>query len=125
MVKGLPPVWEVFAWQAVDWYVSGHYPIVSGQVVSRDPTSWQSIPRVDFTIRIDGTDTIVHARTQRGMMDKVPTAVRFHYGGDPSRNVILFEHELNPIWLVLIFWGGSLLLGLSFRSAHIRKTCPC
>ena len=110
----------VFAFQAFDWFVVRSAPIVTGRVVSRDPTTWLSIPRVDFAIRIDGGDTTVHARTQRGMMSKVPAEVRFHYTGDPARNVILFEQELYPGWLVLLFWGASLVLALLIRSAHIR-----
>jgi hypothetical protein len=108
-----------FLFPTVDWSVARNAPIVSGHIVSREPTSWLSIPRADFTIRIDGSDTIVHARTQRGMMAKVPEMVRFHYTGDPTRNVILFEQEMNPGWIVLLFWSCSLLLVLSMRSAKI------
>jgi hypothetical protein len=56
------------------------------------------------------------------MITKVPAVVRFHYSGDPTRNVILFEEETNPTWLVLFFWGAALLLALSMRSARIRET---
>jgi hypothetical protein len=111
----------VFFMQTIDWYIASHAPVVTGQVVSRTPTSWLSIPRVDFTIRIEGTDTDVHARTQRGMIDKVPAVVRFHYTGDPKRNVFLFEQELNPGWLVLLFWGAALLLSFSLWSTRIRE----
>ncbi len=111
----------VFLLQAIDWFVVRKAPVVTGRVESREPTSWLSIPRVDFTIRIEGSDTLVHARTQRGMMFKVPAEVRFHYTGDPARNVILFEQELNPGWLVLLFWGASLLLALLMRSGRLRE----
>lgn len=109
-----------FAIEAADWFLVRNAPIVTGHVISRDPTSWLSIPRVDFSIRIDASDTVVHARTQRGMMNKVPPVVRFHYTGDPARNVILFEQEMHPGWLVLLFWGASLLLAFSLRSDHVR-----
>jgi hypothetical protein len=110
----------VFALQAFGWFVVRNAPIVTGRVVSREPTTWLSIPRVDFAIRIDGSDTTVHARTQRGMMNQVPAEVRFHYTGDPARNVILFEQEMNPGWLVLLFWGASLVLAWLIRLPHIR-----
>jgi hypothetical protein len=109
-----------FAVPAFDWFMVRNAPIVTGRVVSRAPTTWLSIPRVDFTIKIDGSDTTVHARTQRGMMNKVPAKVRFHYTGDPARNIILFEQELNPGWLVLLFWGVALALALLIRATQIR-----
>jgi hypothetical protein len=112
----------VFFVQAVDWFAVRNAPVVSGRVMSRTPTSWLSIPRVDFTIRINGSDTTVHARTQRGMMNKVPDIVRFHYTGDPNRNVFLFDQEANPGWLVLMFWGGALLLLLMMRSGYVCET---
>jgi hypothetical protein len=108
-----------FSFPTIDWFVARNAPIVSGHIISREPTRWLSIPRVDFTIRIDGSGTIVHARTQRGMMTKVPEIVRFHYTGDPTRNIFLFEQEMNPGWIVLFFWGSSLLLALSMRSTKI------
>ena len=111
----------VFSWQALDWFVVRNAPIVTGHVISREPTSWLSIPRVDFTIKIDGSDAVVHAHTQRGMMTKVPTVVRFRYTGEPTRSVILFDQEMNPGWLVLFFWGTSLSLALLISSVRIRE----
>lgn len=73
-----------------------------------------------MTDRIDGTTTEVHARAARGLMAKVPADVLFHYSGDPTREVFLFEYEGSPWLLVLLFWGGSLLLALTFASSHIR-----
>ena len=49
----------VFALQAFDWFVVRNAPIVTGRVVSRDPTTWLSIPRVDFAIRIDSPRALV------------------------------------------------------------------
>lgn len=111
----------VFFVQALNWFVVSNAPVVTGHVASREPTSWLSIPRVDFTIKIDGTETLVHARTQRGMMTKVPDHVRFHYTGNPNLNVILYEQEMHPGWLVLFFWGAALVLALSMRSAYLRE----
>jgi hypothetical protein len=54
-------------------------------------------------------------------MAKVPTDVRFHYSGDPAREVFLLEHEGNPWLLVLLFWGMSLLLALPFVSSNVRS----
>jgi len=110
-----------FFLQAVEWFVVRNAPVVTGRVVSREPASWLSIPKVDFTIKIDGSETLVRARAQRGMMTKVPDIVKFHYTGDPNRNVVLHEQEMHPGWLVLFFWGAALVLALSMRSAYIRE----
>jgi hypothetical protein len=110
---------SAFFVQALDWFVTRNAPVVTGHVISREPTRWLSIPRVDFTIKIDGSEVLVHARTQRGMMPNVPETVRFHYTGDPKRNIILFEQEMHPGWLVLLFWGAALLLVLSMRSTYV------
>jgi hypothetical protein len=95
-------------------------PIVTGHIIARAPTSFYSVPRVDFTIQIDGTATEVHARAARGLMAKVPTDVLFRYSGDPTREVFLFEYEGSPWLLVLLFWGMSLLLALPFVSSNVR-----
>jgi hypothetical protein len=112
---------SVFFLQAVDRFAVRNAPVVTGQVVARTPTSWLSIPRVDFTIRMDGSGTEVHAHSQRAMITKLPAVVRFHYTGDPSRKVYLFEQEGNPWWLALLFWGAALLLTVSMRSVRIRE----
>ena len=111
----------IFFVEAVDIFSVRNAPIVEGRIVSRAAIRQYSVPRVDFTIRIAGTDTEVHARAQQKLITNAPEVVRFHYSGNPSREVFLFEHEDNPYWLVLLFWGLALLLIVSIRSARVRK----
>lgn len=111
----------VFFVEAVqDIFAARNWPIVSGRIVAREPISQYSVPRVDFTIRIDGLETEVHARAQRNLMTKVPDLVRFHYSGDSLREVFLFEHEENPCWIFLFCWGVALVLTLTIRSARMK-----
>ena len=84
-------------------------PIVSGLVISRTPCRRQGVPSTDFTIRVEDTAEVVHAYTGRSIINKVPSTVRFHYSGDPSKGVFLFEHQQNPFWLLAIAWGTSLM----------------
>lgn len=86
-------------------------PVVVGNVRARVPITEWGVPRVDFTIEIPETAEVVHAHTQRYLMGRVPAQVRFHYSGDPSRTVYLFEHEENPLWIALTCWAVSILLG--------------
>jgi hypothetical protein len=86
-------------------------PVVTGNVRARAPITEWGVPRVDFTIEIPKTLEVVHARTQRYLLDRVPAQVRFHYSGDPSRQVYLFEHEENPLWIGLFCWAVSAILG--------------
>jgi hypothetical protein len=86
-------------------------PVVTGRVVARTPVKEWGIPRVDFAIEIAESKATVHAHTQRYLLDKVPDQVRFHYTGDPSRSVYLFEQEENPLWIGLFCWMMSALLG--------------
>jgi hypothetical protein len=114
-----------FFTEAVHIFAVRNAPIVTGHIVSRQPIRQFSVPRADFTIRIDGTEAEVHARVQRYLMTDVPDEVRFHYSGDPTREVFLFEHEENPYWIVLTCWGLSVLLVLLLvgmrRSARVRR----
>ena len=111
----------VFFLQSIPRFEVRNAPIVTGHIISRLPIREYSVPRVDFTIRIDGTDTEVHAHTQRYLMTKVPEVVRFHYSGDPSRQVFLFEQEENPYWICLFLWGVSLFLTFCMRSDSVRQ----
>jgi hypothetical protein len=86
-------------------------PLVNGRVVARKPIKEWGVPRADFTIEVDGSKDVVHAHTQRYLLEKVPDQVRFHYSGDPSRAVYLFEHEENPLWIGLFMWASSAFLG--------------
>ena len=58
-------------------------------------------------------------------MTDVPDEVRFHYSGDPAREVFLFEHEENPYWILLTCWGLSALLVLLLvgtrHSVRVRR----
>lgn len=111
----------VFFVQFIHRFAVRNAPIVSGHVISREPIREFSVPRVDFTIRIDGTDTEVHAHDQRYLMNQVPDAVRFHYTGDPSKTVFLFEEEENPLWICLFCWGVSLVLISSLKTPKLRE----
>jgi hypothetical protein len=101
-------------------------PIVTGHIVAQKPIQRFLLRRVDFTIQIDGTNTEVHACTERYLMYKNLKDVRFHYSGDPSREVFLFEYESNPIWMALEVWVplliGVLLIIVYFRNAGVRKS---
>jgi hypothetical protein len=101
-------------------------PIVTGHIVAQKPIKRFLLPRVDFTIQIDGTNTEVHACTARYLMYKNLKDARFHYSGDPAREVFLFEYESNPIWMVLRalvpLLIGVLLIIVYFRNAGVRKS---
>jgi hypothetical protein len=85
-------------------------PIVTGTIVARQPIQrYGGVPGVDFTIRL-APGVEVHALGGRYLMEKVPEQVQFRYSGDPTREVFLFEHEENPLWIFLFLWGVSLFL---------------
>jgi hypothetical protein len=87
-------------------------PIMHGKVIARTPITEWSVPRVDFSIELlDDPQVTVHAHTQRYLIDQVPERVRFHYSGDPAREVFLFEHEENPLWIALFCWAAAAFLG--------------
>ena len=96
-------------------------PVVTGRVIARDPITQYLVPRVDFTIHIQESDTRVHAHTQRYLITRLPDIVRFHFGGDPAREVFLFEHEENPYWILLFCWVVAPGLTVSMRSSRIRS----
>jgi hypothetical protein len=93
-------------------------PIVSGHVLSRE---LYSSGKVDFTIQIDSSDTQVHAHEPKYLMTKVPATVRFHYTGDPTKGVFLFEYEENPYLIASFFWGGALLCSLIAWRQQVRR----
>lgn len=111
----------VFAVEALHVFAVRNAPIVTGRILRRDPIRQYSVPRVDFTIQIQDSDVQVHARTQGHLMTKVPDTVRFHYNGDSTREVFLFEHEENPYWVVLFCWSAALVLGVCSRSARVQR----
>lgn len=96
-------------------------PVVTGQIVARVPIHQWGIPRVDFTINVEGQNVQVHAFAQRYLMEQAPAKVAFHYTGDPTKEVFLFEHEENPLWIALFCWGVSayLFVLLRFRRAAL------
>lgn len=112
----------MFAIQSFHVFAVRNAPVVTGRILTRQPIRQYSIPKVDFTIQLEGGETRVHAFTARYLIDKIPATVRFHYNGDPRREVFLFEHEENPYWIFLFFWGASLALGLAMRSTSVRRS---
>lgn len=86
-------------------------PILSGRIVDQKPILQFGALRADITIQIDGKPERVHARVQRDLMSTLPPIVRFHYAGDPSREVFLFEHEENPLWIAGSFWLVTIAIG--------------
>jgi hypothetical protein len=111
---------SLYLWDFVHIFIVRNAPIVTGHIVAQKRIKQLLLPRVDFTIQIDGTSTEVHAITERFLLYKNLKDVHFHYSGDPSREVFLFEYESNPIWMVLEVWG-PLLIGVLLIIASIRK----
>jgi hypothetical protein len=98
----------IFFVQAIPVISSFRAPVVEGSVVSRELFRlYEVLPRVNFTIQIDGKDAKVHAITGKYLLDEVPNKVRFRYSGDPAKDVFLFEYEENPVWIFLFCWGIS------------------
>ncbi len=110
-----------FSADALRVFEARNAPIVSGRVIARTPVRESSVPRVDFTIQITGLGTKVHAHTGRYLMNKIPDVVRFHYTGNPERDVFLFEHEHNPYWIVALFWGAALIFIALVASPRLQK----
>ena len=112
----------VFFVKSVHIFAVRNAPIVTGHILAREPFLHFKMPRTDFTIRIDGTQTEVHAYPPE---TEIPEVVRFHYSGDPAREVFLFEYEEPYYWITLFYWGGTLflvvILVVECRSAYIRK----
>jgi hypothetical protein len=99
-------------------------PIATGNITARVPITEWGVPRVDFTIELaDNPQVVVHAHAQRYLIDKVPQQVRFRYTGDPAREVFLFEHEENPVWIALVCWSGAgFLLGIVYWRWRTNRT---
>lgn len=96
-------------------------PIQVGRVVRREPIQRFFRASTDFTIQIEGTDTIVHAFIAKKIAETVPDVVRFHYSGDPSKRVVLYLYEENMIGIVILFWGLAAALFAMTRSAEFRR----
>jgi hypothetical protein len=117
---------SIYLWDFVHMFTVRNAPVVTGHIVSQNRIKQFLLPRVDFAIQIDGTNTEVHAITERSLLYKNLKDVRFHYSGDPAREVFLFEYESNPIWMVLEVWVplfiGVLLIIVGIRKAHAQKS---
>jgi len=111
-------------WQFVEWWHARQalaYPLVAGRVVKRtEYRRWGGIPAGRLTI--DSADATAHvvAEVANYEMERTPDVVRFHYSGDPSREVFL-EGEDNPFWGVLICWGMPPPLWLVYFAMRRRK----
>jgi hypothetical protein len=113
-----------FEWLPV--FATRNAPIADGRIVARSPIRRLGIvPGADFTIRIEESGAIVHARTQRYLMQEVPDTVRFRYSGDPTREVFLFEEEESPLAIFIVCFVGSAFLGYVLfryrRSSRVRQ----
>ena len=83
-------------------------PIVSGHVVARESTK----RTVNFTIQLEDGETKVHARTGIYLLNEVPENVRFHYSGNPTKEIYLFEYEENPLWISLVCWACAFFVAI-------------
>jgi hypothetical protein len=97
-------------------------PIQTGRVVRRDPVLRLFRKSIDFTIQLEGRETIVHAFIGIKIAETVPDVVRFHYSGDPSKRVVLFQYEENMLGIVLLFWGLAAALWAMTRLPYFRKS---
>jgi hypothetical protein len=113
----------------IEWlpvFATRNSPVVSGRIVARDPVRRLGfVPGADFTIRVEESGTIVHARTQRYLMQEMPDTVRFHFSGDSAREVFLFEEEESPLAIFIVCFVGSTFLGYILfryrRSSRVRQ----
>lgn len=81
-------------------------PVMSGRVVHREPGhTWIGETEAVFQIELEEDGTRVQAITGNYLLDRIPETVRFRYDGDPSREVFLFEHEENPLWIAMTCWA--------------------
>ncbi len=105
-------------WEYKEWYqrfAVRSLPLVEGTVIQREPfVVYGFQERVDFSIQVDGSDQVVHARPGRYLINKVPEKVRFRFSGDPAREVFLFEHEEDPFWIMVLCFGGVALVIVLF-----------
>jgi len=76
-------------------------PVVSGRIVSQDRVG-MGPSGLELVIRIEGSSSTVRANVRSGLAGKLPELVRFHYDGNPSREVFLHEHEEDPFWIFLL-----------------------
>jgi hypothetical protein len=86
---------------------AGEAPVVEGDIINRAEYRHSGgIPGGKLTIQIVGQPATVTAITNKDAMKSLPQRVRFHYTGDPSREVFI-EGEENPLWIALLLWVVS------------------
>ncbi len=110
LIVALPFAVVLAAWHAQEYlHVWGarNAPVVEGDVMRREQFRRSGgIPAGRLSIRIVGTDTMVVAETNKQAMQELPDRVRFHYTGDPNREVFV-EGEEHPLWVALFLWVAS------------------
>ncbi len=101
-------------------------PVVIGEVVNRNVCKHEGIPSLDLEIEIPGGGLHVHAIVGKKIGEIVPGIVRFHYSGDPSQNVFLFDYEDNPLWIWIFCWSTAMLFLtlLIFKSRKNSEAAP-
>lgn len=98
-------------------------PIINGIVIDREPIIYKGIvPGANFSIKVANENAIIHAKTQRYLIDKVPDKVSIHYTGDPGREVYLIDYEENPLWeFLLCLLGTTIFLVLIVRKQKDKQ----
>lgn len=102
-------------------------PVVEGTVISREQIVYKGIiPGVDFSIQLEDSDRVVHAKTEKYLFGKIPERVKFHYSGDVNREVHLMEYEESPFGVFIICLLGTILItwpliGFLKKEIFIRK----
>jgi hypothetical protein len=99
------------------------WPLLTGTVIARQRVKVYMIAnRTKLSIQSDGNGPIVHSILLMNGSTDIPDRVSFRYGGDPKREVVLFE-ETSSLIGALIFLGLSLFF-IAFFSKDIfsRKT---
>lgn len=104
-------LFKLNAWTKI--FEDRNHPVVTGRVTERLPMKLGGPAQVVFKIELDNSTGFVTAHARQSLLDKVPDRVRFRYSGDPKREVFLFEHEENPLWLALVYLAVCLLSGVS------------
>jgi hypothetical protein len=110
LIVALPFAIGIAAWHTQEYlHLRGALgaPVVDGVVIRREEfRRFGGIPAGRLSIRIVGTDTVVIAETNKQSMQTLPGRVRFHYTGDPGREVFV-EGEGHPLWVALFLWVFS------------------
>jgi hypothetical protein len=107
--------------QFVKWlprFAVRNAPIVSGHIIVREPIKRTA----NFTIQLENSEMKVHAQTGIYLLNEIPENVRFHYSGNPSREIYLFEYEENPLWISLTCWACVLFIAL-IRGRKLIALC--